>query len=404
MMSNDFVEASSSAKGTPLLDIRNLSVDYYAASGTVHALDDVSITLDRGQILGLAGESGSGKSTLAYAITRLLRPPAEITSGQVLYYPRAKAEGDVRIERLAHIAKKKKGAGKSGLNGDAPEAVDILTFTPAELRTFRWSELSIVFQSAMNALNPVLNIKAQIDDVLKTHQPHMGPDSRKKRIADLLRLVGIAPDRMRSYPHELSGGMRQRAIIAIALALSPELIIMDEPTTALDVVVQREILTEIMGLRERLNFSVIFITHDLSLLLEIADTIAIMYAGRIVETATSSELHRQPRHPYSFGLLNSFPTIHGPRRQMTGIPGSPPDLRAVPPGCAFHPRCPCVFEPCSTVIPMLRPSAPETPGQVVACHLYDPRFNNVEELPTNEEFMEKYQAHYEALQGVRSAE
>ena len=404
MMNNETVDASNNAKGSMLLDIRNLSVDYYAASGTVHALDDVSIALERGQILGLAGESGSGKSTLAYAITRLLRPPAEITSGQVLYYPRAKDMGDVRIERLARIAKKKKASGKPGLNGDELGAVDILGFTPSELRAFRWSELSIVFQSAMNALNPVLNIGSQIDDVLKTHQPKMGADSRKKRIADLLRLVGIAPDRMRSYPHELSGGMRQRSIIAIALALSPELIIMDEPTTALDVVVQREILSEIMGLRERLNFSVIFITHDLSLLLEIADKIAIMYAGRIVETATSSELHRQPRHPYSFGLLNSFPTIHGPRRQMTGIPGSPPDLRAVPPGCAFHPRCPCVFEPCSKVIPLLRPSAPETPGQVVACHLYDPRYNNVEELPTNEEFMAKYQTHYEALQGARSAE
>lgn len=404
MMNNDFEEASSNANGSTLLDIRNLSVDYYAASGTVHALDNVSFTLDRGQILGLAGESGSGKSTLAYAITRLLRPPAEITGGQVLYYPRTKAEDDVRMERLSRITKKKKGSGKLGLHEDTPEAVDILDFTPGELRTFRWSELSIVFQSAMNALNPVMNIGSQINDVLRTHQPKMGPDSRKKRIADLLRLVGIAPDRMRSYPHELSGGMRQRAIIAIALALSPELIIMDEPTTALDVVVQREILTEIMGLRQRLNFSVIFITHDLSLLLEIADKIAIMYAGRIVETATSGELHQQPRHPYSFGLLNSFPTIHGPRRQMTGIPGSPPDLRAVPSGCAFHPRCPCIFEPCSTVIPVLRPSAPETPGQQVACHLYDPRFNSSKELPTNAEFEAKYEAYYEALQGVRSVE
>ncbi len=404
MTSNEFVEASSNANGSRLLDIRNLSVDYYAASGTVHALDNVSITLDRGQILGLAGESGSGKSTLAYAITRLLRPPAEITNGQVLYYPRLKAEDDARMERLSRITKKKKGAAKLGLHGDTPETVDILTFTPRELRAFRWSELSIVFQSAMNALNPVMNIGSQINDVLRTHQPKMGPDSRRKRIADLFRLVGIAPDRMRSYPHELSGGMRQRAIIAIALALSPELIIMDEPTTALDVVVQREILTEIMGLRERLNFSVIFITHDLSLLLEIADKIAIMYAGRLVETAKSSELHRQPRHPYSFGLLNSFPTIHGTRRQMTGIPGSPPDLRAAPSGCAFHPRCPSIFEPCSTVIPALRPSAPETPGQLVACHLYDPTLNSSEELPTNAEFEAKYGAYYEALQGVRSVE
>ena len=400
-MSNDYGEASSGASGSKLLDIRNLSVDYYAASGTVHALDNVSLTLERGQILGLAGESGSGKSTLAYAITRLLRPPAEITNGQVLYYPREKSEDDVRIQRLRRLTKKNKNAG---VQDTPPGAEDILEFTPAELRAFRWSELSIVFQSAMNALNPVMNIKTQIEDVLRTHQPKMGPDTRKQRIADLLRLVGIAPDRMRSYPHELSGGMRQRAIIAIALALSPELIIMDEPTTALDVVVQREILTEIMGLRQRLNFSVIFITHDLSLLLEIADKIAIMYAGRIVETATSSELHRQPRHPYSYGLLNSFPTIHGPRRTMTGIPGSPPDLRAVPSGCPFHPRCPCAFDACPRVVPVLRPSAPETPGQVVACHLYDPSFSNIDELPTNAQFEARYEAHYETLQKVRSVE
>src|ERR1700737_3750258 len=338
-----------------LLDVKNLNVDYLASNGTVHAVTDVSFSLRRGEILGLAGESGSGKSTLAYAITRLLRPPAEITHGQVLYYPRSKAEDDVRMERLSRITKKKKGAGKLGILEDTPDAVDILSFTPGELRAFRWSELSIVFQSAMNALNPVMNIGSQINDVLRTHQPEVGPDSRKKRIADLLRLVGIAPDRVRSYPHELSGGMRQRAIIAIALALAPELIIMDEPTTALDVVVQREILTEIMGLRERLNFSVIFITHDLSLLLEIADKVAIMYAGRIVEMASQSDLYHHPRHPYSYGLLNSFPTLHGPRRRMAGIPGSPPDLRAVPPGCAFHPRCPLAFDACSTVFPPLQP-------------------------------------------------
>ncbi len=403
-MSNEFLKASSNTKGTKLLDIRNLSVDYYASSGIVHALDNVNITLDRGHILGLAGESGSGKSTLAYAITRLLHPPAEITRGQVFYYPRSKVYGDVRIERLTSITNKKKGSSNAGLNADTPAPVDILEFTPAELRVFRWSELSIVFQSAMNALNPVLNIGKQIDDVLKTHQPKLGADSRKQRIAELLRLVGIAPDRMRSYPHELSGGMRQRSIIAIALALSPELIIMDEPTTALDVVVQREILTEIMGLREQLNFSVIFITHDLSLLLEIADTIAIMYAGRIVEMATSHEIQRQPRHPYSYGLLNSFPTLYGPRRRMMGIPGSPPDLRAVPSGCAFHPRCPCTVEACATVIPQLRPSAPETPKQMVACHLYESSLNNGMTLPTNIEFAAKYEANYEALQGVRSTE
>jgi peptide/nickel transport system ATP-binding protein len=364
-----------------LLEINTISVDYYAASGTVHALNDVSIRLERGQILGLAGESGSGKSTLAYAITRLLHPPAVITGGEVLYYPRTKNQGQ-------------------NSPGDSMEPVDILQLTTAQLRTFRWSELAIVFQSAMNALNPVLTIGAQITDVLRTHRPSMGADSRRQRAIELLRLVGIAPDRIRSYPHELSGGMRQRAIIAIALALSPELIIMDEPTTALDVVVQREILELVRALCREFGMALIFITHDLSLLLEIADEIAIMYAGRVVETATNRELLRQPRHPYSYGLLNSFPTLHGPRRKMTGIPGFPPDLRAVPPGCAFHPRCPMAFEACSTNIPMLRASTPETPAQLVACHLYDPRFNSGE-IPTNEDFAAKYEATYEAMTGKR---
>jgi peptide/nickel transport system ATP-binding protein len=389
MMSNEFVETSSNANGKRLLDIRNLSVDYYAASGTVHALTDVSITLERGQILGLAGESGSGKSTLAYAVTRLLHPPAVITGGEVLYYPRSA----IREQRGKSV-----GAKESRTSTDGPN--DILQLSPAQLRTFRWSELAIVFQSAMNALNPVLNIGTQITDVLRTHRPSMGADSRRQRAIELLRLVGIAPDRIRSYPHELSGGMRQRAIIAIALALAPELIIMDEPTTALDVVVQREILELVRALCREFGMALIFITHDLSLLLEIADEIAIMYAGRIVETATNQELLRQPRHPYSYGLLNSFPSLHGPRRKMTGIPGSPPDLRAVPAGCAFHPRCPMAFEACSRSIPMLRASTAETPEQLVACHLYDPRFNSGE-IPTNEDFAAKYEANFEAMIGKR---
>jgi peptide/nickel transport system ATP-binding protein len=386
-----------------LLEIKNMSVDYHAANGTVHALTDVNITLGRGQILGLAGESGSGKSTLAYAITRLLRPPAEITAGQLLYYPRPRdGENSGRLKGSSRANARITPSGTLTETAEVGDAVDILRFSPAELREFRWDELSIVFQSAMNALNPVLNVGAQITDVLRTHRPELGADARHKRAIDLLRLVGIAPDRIKSYPHQLSGGMRQRAIIAIALALSPELIIMDEPTTALDVVVQREILREIMQLRHRLNFSVIFITHDLSLLLEIADKIAIMYAGRIVETATRTELHQQPRHPYSYGLLNSFPTLHGPRRRMTGIPGSPPDLRDIPPGCAFHPRCPFAYEPCNTVLPVLRSSTPETPGQLVACHLYDPGFNTAG-LPTNADFAEKYESTYEARQGTRKA-
>ncbi len=360
-----------------ILEVKNVSVDYMAANGAVHAVDNVSFTLKRGEIMGLAGESGSGKSTLAYAIARLLRPPAVITGGSVLYYPDAR-ENDEASPLVTSTSISKNGRQKnhkSTLAAEGSDCVDILEFTPSQLRTFRWNELSIVFQSAMNALNPVMTIGRQIMDVLQTHRPSMGQDSRKQRAIELLRLVGIAPDRINSYPHELSGGMRQRSIIALALALSPEIIIMDEPTTALDVVMQREILTEIMLLREKLDFSVIFITHDLSLLLEIADKVAIMYAGKIVEMASQSDLYHHPRHPYSYGLLNSFPTLHGPRRKMVGIPGSPPDLRDVPPGCAFNPRCPFAFDKCETIMPLLQPATLESTEQLVACHLYDNRYH-----------------------------
>ena len=352
-----------------ILDIRHLSVEYASDSGSVRALSDVSLALERGQILGLAGESGSGKTTLGHAIARLLRPPAIVTNGQIVYYPRAES---VAADR---------------------QPIDILQLSRKQLRSIRWSTLAIVFQSAMNALNPVLRLSSQIDDVLKAHRPEMTAQRRRERAAELLRLVGISPDRIRSYPHELSGGMRQRAIIAIALALAPDIIIMDEPTTALDVVVQREILLEIARLREQFNFSVIFITHDLSLLLELADTIAIMYAGRIVETATCGELRTQPRHPYSYGMLHSFPTLHGPRRRMTGIPGSPPDLRATPTGCAFRPRCPMAFAPCASVVPILQRASVETPDQLVACHLYDSAYASGP-LPTNVEFGARYEDAY----------
>ncbi len=326
------------ARSDKLLEVKHLSVDYESARGAVHAVADVSFTIKRGHILGLAGESGSGKSTLAYAIARLLRPPAVVTQGQVLYYPRRRQVNDPSMEPMAspptppragaspaptiHVmnqqAKLVYGRGDpcgrpepcgrpGGFKDDA--IVDVLALTPPQLRAFRWRELSIVFQSAMNALNPVLDIGEQITDVLQAHNPLMTDKEARSRAVELLQLVGIAPDRLHSYPHELSGGMRQRAVIATALALDPEIIIMDEPTTALDVVVQRDILAQIMRLSSDFGFSVIFITHDLSLLLEIADTIAIMYAGRIVEMATREDMYRHPRHPYSCGLLNSFPSL-----------------------------------------------------------------------------------------------
>lgn len=422
--------AHTDADTNTLLEVKNLNVDYLASNGTVHAVTDVSFTLQNGEILGLAGESGSGKSTLAYAITRLLRPPAMITDGEILYYPRSSQDepdiSHVTLTRLSKNGKREdrkngnegaknlKGAPQAPLMAppaDEGKAIDLLQLSQTQLRDIRWNDLAIVFQSAMNALNPVMTVGAQIMDVLRTHRPHMGADSRKRRAIELLQLVGIAPDRLRSYPHELSGGMRQRAIIAIALALSPEILIMDEPTTALDVVVQREILNEIMRLREKLDFSVIFITHDLSLLLELADNVAIMYAGRIVEKASRRDLYLHPRHPYSYGLLNSFPALHGPRRKMSGIPGSPPDLRAVPPGCAFHPRCSFAFDTCRTVLPSLqppvgaagveggedlhhppdaRPLVAAHSGPLVACHLYDPRFNT--EPPSTSDLARKYTA------------
>jgi len=305
-----------------ILEIRDMHVDYVGQHDRTRAVDGVSLTLRRGEVLGIAGESGSGKSTLAYAITRLHKPPAEIT-GELLY---TDAEGTT---------------------------TDVLRMSEDELRDFRWDELSIVFQSAMHALNPILPIGEQIDDVLRAHRPEMSKRDRDARIAELLGLVGIQKDRVRAYPHELSGGMRQRAMIAIGLALDPEVIVMDEPTTALDVVIQRQIVEQIMELKDRLGFAVIFITHDLSLLIELSDTIAVMYAGRVVEIAAAQDFYREPKHPYSAGLLGSFPTLSGPRRELTGIPGSPPDLRRLPNGCAFHPRCPLAFDACPKVDPVL---------------------------------------------------
>ncbi|MEU0696497.1 oligopeptide/dipeptide ABC transporter ATP-binding protein [Streptomyces niveus] len=331
--------------GRPVLTISGLNVDYGTGPGAVHALRDIDLTLHRGEVLGLAGESGSGKSTLAYAVTRLLSPPGVITGGDVHYHP----------------------------PGDDAAPVDLLTLTPQQLRAFRWQELSIVFQGAMNSLNPVHTVHSQLTDVLKAHRPAMRSAERTARAEELLTLVGISRDRLGAFPHQLSGGMRQRVMIAMALALEPEIVIMDEPTTALDVVMQRQILRKLVALREELGFSVVFITHDISLLVEFSDRIAIMYGGRIVEEAGAAEIYRDPRHPYSDGLLHSFPALHGPRRELTGIPGSPPHLSAMPTGCAFHPRCGKAFDPCAGHVPAL--SAPDTapdgaPERTVACWLH----------------------------------
>ncbi len=315
----------------PLIEVRNLKVDYLSLRGPVRAVDGVSFSLKPGEVLGLAGESGSGKSTIAQAILRILQPPAIITGGSVKFGGR-----------------------------------EVLEMNDDELAEFRWRDVSMVFQSAMNALNPVMTVGAQIIDAIQAHE---GVSDRvaRSRAEELLVVVGIEANRIDAYPHQLSGGMRQRAVIAIALALHPPLMIMDEPTTALDVVVQKEIMYQITELREQLGFSILFITHDLSLLVEISNRIAIMYAGQIVELAPARTLFDNPLHPYTRGLMSSFPSLTGERVKLTGIPGSPPDLAAPPSGCRFHPRCPNRMAQCDRVVPRL---AEVEPDHLVACHLY----------------------------------
>ncbi|ACQ79659.1 ABC transporter related [Beutenbergia cavernae DSM 12333] len=265
----------------PVIEIRGVSVDYPTDEGVVHAVRDVTLTLHRGEILGLAGESGSGKTTLTNAVTRLLRDPAEVTQGEILYHRRSTRTG-------------------------ATTAIDVLGLTQTALRAFRWSEIAVVFQSAMNALNPVTTVRAQFDDVLRVHRPKMTASQRDALARTMLEKVGIEPDRVGSYPHELSGGMKQRVAIAIALVLEPDLIIMDEPTTALDLLVQREVIEQIMALRDEYGFAIIFTTHDLALLLEISDSIAVMLSGRLVEYGSSADVYREPQHPYTRELMGSL--------------------------------------------------------------------------------------------------
>jgi len=314
-----------------LLAIRGLSVEYLVGDTRLRAVDQVSFTVNKGETVGLAGESGCGKSTLAFALAKLHKPPALIAEGEVLYKGR-----------------------------------DVLSFDDEELRRFRWKETSVVFQSAMNCLNPVISINAQICDVLSAHHPEMNRGELQDRARELLQIVGIHPDRLNQYPHQFSGGMRQRAVLAISLALKPQLIIMDEPTTALDVVVEREIMDQLSELKQQFGFSILLISHDLSLMGEITDRIAVMYAGKLVEIAPSEEVLFNPKHPYTKGLVNSFPHLLGEKKELTGIAGNPLNLYSPPAGCYFEERCPERIWLCKSTDPALITLNPQHKAK---CHL-----------------------------------
>ncbi len=323
------------SSNVPVLEVKDVSIAYESARGSVQAVSHVDVTLMPDQILGLVGESGSGKSTLANGIMRLLKGSARLAGGEIL------------------------------VDGQNVYQMDART-----LRQFRWNSMSMVFQSAMTVLNPVMTVEQQMMDVFLSHRKGMSKVEARNRSYELLDMVRISRTHAKSYPHELSGGMKQRIVIGIALALEPRLVIMDEPTTALDVVVQRSILDQIKELQREKHFAVLFISHDFSLVAELASRVAIMYAGRLVEMTESQGLSKTDtqHHPYTSGLMRAIPRLTHEDVEIEGIPGHPPNLVELPPGCAYHPRCPLARPICHEV----RPEPLEIGGRLIACHAFDP--------------------------------
>jgi peptide/nickel transport system ATP-binding protein len=316
-----------------VLQVRDLRVTYRTQGGDVPAVRGVDLEVARGEVLGLAGESGCGKSTIAGAILRLLPP-------------RTKIEGTVLLD-----------------------GENVLDMKAKRLRAVRWTGASIVFQGAMHALNPVKRVGDQIAEAIVTHQ-HASDREAMVRVGGLLEQVGLPPRRLRDYPHELSGGQRQRVMIAMALACGPNLVIADEPTTALDVMVQAQVLALLKSLQRELGLAMLFITHDLSVLVEISDRLSVMYAGKIVEHGPAKVVFEDPQHPYTRALAAAFPTIGDARfrRKPSGLGGDPPDPQAIPSGCPFHPRCPLAFDACPTIVPDLYPAGE---GRRAACLLVE---------------------------------
>jgi oligopeptide/dipeptide ABC transporter ATP-binding protein len=317
------------------LEVAGLSTDFLIKDGPpAQAVVDVSFTLREGEVLGLVGESGCGKTTLILSLMRLLPANGRIVDGTVL------------------------------LN-----RIDLLFLSEREMARMRWNEIAIIFQGAMNALNPVRTVGAQIAEAITLYEDLATKKVVDNRVAELLDLVGIGPERRGQYPHQYSGGMRQRAMIAMALACNPQIVIADEPTTALDVMVQAQILELMEKLRDVLGLSIIFVTHDLGIVAEMCDSVLVMYGGVTAEYADVDTIYNDPQHPYTRELLRAFPDISRPTEKLASIPGFPPRLNALPPGCRFAPRCPSAVEVCHALQPAQHRL---DDGHLVSCHLVDP--------------------------------
>ena len=318
-----------------IITVRNLSVEYRTHRGIVKAVRNVSFDVYEGEILFLVGESGSGKSTLGFALMNLVPSPGYIKEGEIIYH----------------------------LDG---QDIELRKLPLEEQRLFRWKQVAMVFQSALNALNPVLRIWDQLYDTIQAHDPNITREEAYKKIKYLLSMVRLDADRvLKSYPHELSGGMRQRVMIAMALLLDPKILILDEPTTALDILTQKNIIELLKKIKRELGLTMIFITHDLSLAAELADRVAVMYAGKILELSDVYTIFYNPKHPYTYALIKTIPKLTSIDEELYPIPGSPPDMINLPPGCKFHPRCPYAKEICAEKEPDLEQAGP---NHYVACH------------------------------------
>ncbi len=312
-----------------MLEVKDLTMHYKTSKGEVSAVNNVTFEVKKGQSLGLVGESGCGKTSIAFSLIRLLPDNAHIKKGAII------------------------------LDGE-----DVTAMDKKELLKIRWKGISMVFQAAMNALNPIFTVGEQIIEAIQVHDHSINVKQAREKVVDLFDLVGLDPNFIDRYPHEFSGGMRQRAVIAMALACGPKLIIADEPTTALDVIVQDRILNQLKDIQDRLDMSMIYISHDIAVIAEVSDRIGVMYAGRMAELADATDIFEKPLHPYTYALMGAFPSIKGSKKALTTLPGEPPDLLHPPEGCRFHPRCPYATEKCQMETP---PFVELRPDHFVAC-------------------------------------